>query len=574
MNLDQWVFMPLILPLLGASLAFCSKAFLKGKPAILAEYLAAFVGIGIPFLTLAVLFAPIANGGTIQGVVGSWKSGIAISYRFDGFSWLLDILSLTLALASWIYSRASAMKKGPFTAILLIQLAALAATMMTYDLFNLFVCLEVLGVTSYVMIAISEKNGSALASFSYLMVSATAMVFFLLGTYGLYTLTGNLSYEGIAANLQNLGTAESLTYSVSLTFIVLAIALRVAIMPLSGWLSDAHSMAPHAVSAMLSGVLLKTPLFALAKLISLLPKGQEVGLLFAYAGSLSALFGVIAALCQKDAKRLLAYHSISQIGYVVTAWGMALYAGLETKEGKLLMVGALLYALYHGLFKALLFLGVGTATDYAGSRDVYAVRNANKSLRLGGERLPLTLIAFCIGAFSIAAIPPFNGFFSKALLTYSVKGTFHYYLLTLAGAGTVASFIKLSRIFWPRKKQPGITAIAVKETGKPHFPLSIHVSLLFLSLLCILTGMYAQSIYNMFANLLGVAGKSFAFYSEANLFKTLYTVLSGIILFFLVSSRIGSKVLGSLRKLPHYFQDHFFAFILASTVLGSYLYFV
>jgi multicomponent Na+:H+ antiporter subunit D len=444
--------------------------------------------------------------------------------------------------------------------------------MLTYDLFNLFVCLEVLGVTSYVLIVTSQKDGAAFASFSYLMVSATAMVFFLLGTFGLYRLTGNLSYGGIAANLQDLGEKGELVYIISLTFIILAIAIRVAIMPLSLWLCDAHSMAPHAVSALLSGVLLKVPLFALTRLLVLFPKGSDTGLLLAYAGSLSALFGVLAALSQKDAKRLLAYHSISQIGYVVSAWGMALFAGLETQEGKTLLAASLLYAIYHGLFKALLFLSVGTTTDYVHDRNVYNIRNANSYLRTSGEKIPLTMICFLIGAFSIAAIPPFNGYFSKTLVTYSLKGTFHYYVLTSAGVGTVASFIKLSRMFWPQENKQGEVEQKGKNLVETPFPKAIHLSLVLLALCCIAGGIYAPKAYSLTLQALGGKAKSFSFYSTGNLLKTLYTSLGGLALFLVVSTKAGKKTLALLRSLPHSFQDHFFGFAVAAMALISYLY--
>ncbi|AEV29127.1 formate hydrogenlyase subunit 3/multisubunit Na+/H+ antiporter, MnhD subunit [Sphaerochaeta pleomorpha str. Grapes] len=574
MNLEQWAFAPVGLPLLGAAFALCGKAFFKGRKATAAQYLGSAIGLFLPLLALAVLWDPVFQGTAIEGTVGSWKAGIAIRYRFDSLSWLLDLLSFTVGIAAWVYQRGADSKNGSFTTILLIQLASLAATMMTYDIFNLFVCLEILGVTSYVLIASSPKDGAAFASFSYLMVSATAMVFFLLGTFGLYRLSGNLSYEGIAQNLGVLSPSGELTYLVSLICIILAIAIRVAIMPLSLWLADAHSMAPHAVSAMLSGVLLKVPLFALTRILILFPKGGDAALLLAYAGSISALLGVIAALSQKDAKRLLAYHSISQIGYVVSAWGMAISVGLEKPEGKVLMAGALMYALYHGIFKALLFLSVGTTIDYAKERNVYKIRNASRILQASGEKFPLTMLCFFVGVFSITAIVPFNGYYSKTLVTYSLKGSFSYYLLTAAGVGTVASFIKLSRIFWPVRKKDAVLAQKKIQQGDIKFPKTLQLSLLFLALLCIAGGLFAPSIYGFLLQLLKAKPKAFAFYTEANLLKMLSTSIGGLLLFLLISTKAGSNLLSGIRNLPHTFTDHFFAFAVAAATLGSWLYFV
>lgn len=569
MNLEQWAFAPVGLPLLGAAFALCGKAFFKGRNATASQYLGAFVGLILPLVALVVLWNPISQETIIEGTVGSWKAAIAIRYHFDSLSWLLDLLSFTIGIAAWVYHRGAGPKNGSFTAILLIQIASLAATMMTYDLFNLFVCLEVLGVTSYVLIASSPKSGAAFASFSYLIVSATAMVFFLLGTFGLYRLSGNLSYEGIAQNLGLLSRGGELTYLVSLICIILAIAIRVAIMPLSLWLADAHSMAPHAVSAMLSGVLLKVPLFALTRILVIFPKGGDAALLLAYAGSFSALLGVVSALSQKDAKRLLAYHSISQIGYVVSAWGMALSVGLDKPEGKVLMAGALLYAIYHGIFKALLFLSVGTTVDYARERNVYKIHDARRILQANGEKAPLTMLCFLVGVFSITSIPPFNGYFSKTLVTYALKGSLHYYLLTAAGVGTVASFIKLSRIFWPKRKQE----TTLVRQGCSTFPKSLHLSLLLLSLLCLAGGIFAPSIYGFVLRLLGAKPKAFSFYAQANIVKMLVTCLGGLLVFSLISTKAGSRLLSGIRNFPHAFSDHFFGFAVAAATLGSWLYF-
>lgn len=204
-----------------------------------------------------------------------------------------------------------------------------------------------------------------------------------------------------------------------------------------------------------------------------LPAGPEAGQLMGYAGAVTALAGVIIALAQKDTKRLLAYHSISQIGYVVAAWGAAIALGIKTSAGLALMTAAFLHAFYHALFKGLLFLTIGTTTDIAGERDVYILRGAAGLLRRAGEKVPLTLISFILGALAITAIPPMNGYASKAALSYTMKGTWQNSLLLLAGIGTTASFIKLSRIYWPtgRKENPqGESLQQAESTRRFRFP--------------------------------------------------------------------------------------------------------
>src|SRR5690554_5569350 len=409
MRLEDLVYATIMLPLFGAAIALMGKLVHRNRAfAKTLEYIGAGIGLVLPWVGLTMLAPVVFSGGIVSGIVGNWYEGVGIAFRFDGLAWLIQILGYTIGLVAYIYSLGGGPRGPAFTTIFLIQTAALAATIITTDLFNLFVCLEVMGITSYVLIPTSKKPGASLAAFSYLMVSASAMVFFLIGTYGLYRLTGALSYEGIAEGLRTIRGRERLVSNMALTLLVSAVAIRVAVMPLYGWLPDAHALAPHAVSAVLSGVLIKTPLFALSRILGLFSNGPDVGHLMSIAGGITALVAVVIALSQQDAKRLLAYHSISQIGYVVAAWGMALQLGIDTALGISLMAAAYLHALFHAIFKGLLFLSVGTTIDITGERNVYALRNAVKIMRKAGERIPVTFITFLIGALAISALPPLN----------------------------------------------------------------------------------------------------------------------------------------------------------------------
>jgi multicomponent Na+:H+ antiporter subunit D len=563
-----------MLPLLGAALAFSAKLFAHARGARLIEYAGACIGLALPLLVIARLFPIIWAGKTISGVIGSWHEGIGITFRFDGLALLINVLGYSVGIAAWIYSLGGGPKGATFTGVFLIQSAALSATIMTADLFNLFVCLEVMGMTSYVLIPTSKKPGASLASFSYLMVSASAMVFFLLGTYGFYRLTGSLSYAGIEAGLRTLESADRLLSIVSLALLVSAVAIRVAVMPLYGWLPDAHALAPHAVSAVLSGVLIKTPLFALARIMHLLPEGTKAGQLMSAAGAVTAVVAVVIALSQSDAKRLLAYHSISQIGYIVAAWGMALRVGAATPHGVLLMTGAFLHAFNHALFKGLLFLSVGTTVDLAQERNVYRLRGAITVLRSHGERIPITFIAFLVGTLSIAAIPPLNGFMSKNLISYGLKEAWHYHALTIASVGTAASFIKLSRIFWPAQKG-SLPLQATLSTSIPHSYGARVIAQIMLALLCVATGAWAGRLIGFVGALLAPAGillPAFPdWYAPDSLVKTLWSVVGGAVLFFTLTSRFGSRLLNLIRTRPRDFQGLFISFSLGTAALVAFM---
>nr|MDA3811738.1 proton-conducting transporter membrane subunit [Spirochaetaceae bacterium] len=361
-----------------------------------------------------------------------------------------------------------------------------------------------------------------------------------------------------------------ITALLSLSLIVAAVAMRVAVMPLYGWLPDAHAMAPHAISAVLSGVLIKTPLFALYRILIIMPGGTEAGRLMGYAGAATALVAVLIALAQKDTKRLLAYHSISQIGYIVSAWGAAISAGVSTPIGLALMTAAFLHAFYHALFKGLLFLTIGTTTDLAGERNVYKLRNGAAILYRAGEKFPVTLLCYLTGALSIMAIPPLNGYASKAALSYALKGSWQGSLLFAASIGTIASFIKLTRIYWPEKN-------AEKKELKPgKVHRSIQISQIFLATLCLSLGIYASRFSRFVFILLGDGNSRIKeippdLYSFQNLGKTTIIAAAGVLLFLIISTKAGKKLMFFIRNRPRGFSGLFTSLALGMAALALWM---
>lgn len=560
--------MPVMLPLAASMLGLLAKAWNNKRWSLTLEWIAGIVGLFIPLLLLFLLL-PALKHGPLSFYVGNRAAAVGILQRFDGLSWLVDILGFTGASAAWLYSRGSGPKGPLFTTLFLIQTAALAATASCADLFNLFVCLEVLGIASYALTASSEKPAAFLAAFSYLAISTAAMGVFLLGVYGFYRLSGTLSYDGIAAALPDLDARESVIAGLSLVCIVAATAVRVAVLPVYGWLPDAHASAPHPVSAVLSGVLIKTPLFALGRFMMDIAgtdsiAGSHVQDLFGIlgvSGTMTALIAVLLALSQKDAKRLLAYHSISQIGYVVSAWALA---------SPLALAAAWLHAFSHSLFKGLLFLSVGAAVDAAGTRDVYLLRNARASLRQAGDRYNLVFLSFAVAALSIAAIPPFNGYASKSAVLALYYGRWQYWILNLAALGTLASMIKLSRIFFSpfgsKKRAPAIVRYNSSYTLKP----STLLSLVILAVFCLLGGLFARDLGAFTADLLGSAHNPVkaALFLPETLIKSAPMILAGIILFMAAISPVGKALTRRIHERQKSFSGLVLAFSAAVFILG------
>jgi len=230
----------------------------------------------------------------------------------------------------------------------------------------------------------------------------------------------------------------------------------------------------------------------------------------------------------------------------------------------------------------LLFLSIGTTIDVANERNVYVLRDGIGKLRDAGEKIPVTFICFVIGALAISAIPPLNGFVSKTAITYAMKGSLHYYLLSAAAVGTVASFIKLSRIFWPTANRgrpriemgDSLASGSIPQSKSQGFVARLTAQSL-LAVLCVAGGLAAHHILTIVGTLFSSGGTNSAvlpvLYSSENLLKTGATTLGGILLFFIATSKPGSKVLHAIRNRPRSFQGLFVSFSLGTAVLAAFL---
>ncbi len=577
MSLENISFLIIVLPFFGAAFVLVSKVIKNKFIKQLIYYLAIFCALLAPLIPIYITALYVYSGNTIAGTIGGWSSLRGITYSFDGLAMVIIILGYLLSIPAWIYSRAIRLEYELFDCIYFIQLAFLSASAITTDIFNLFVCLEVLGITSYVLVVFANKPHAWLASLSYLFISASSMLLYLIGMYFLYNLTGTLALSEIANRLTINYNKYQIEILISATLVVAAIALRVAVVPVYGWLPDAHAMAPHPVSAVLSGILIKTPLFILLRFVIIFPFGKLIGNAFAYAGAITACIGVILALGQHDAKRLLAYHSVSQIGYVVCAWGLALSTGLHTVQGKYFFTASFLHALFHGMFKGLLFLAVGTVLDVSDSRDVFKIRNSIVTLRQKGINAFIVLLAFIAGAFSITAIPPWNGYISKNLITDGIKSGLLYWLLFASSIGTVVSFIKLSQIFWNTKENKQQKFIEKHDTytAKNVF---ISISLILGMFLCLLSGIAGNwlyvTVYGFISSWIHEINYSVipdSIFSWSTILKTFIITGAGGILFALLQFKPIKIILETVGMRKRSFSGLFFAFFSAFILFFAYL---
>lgn len=398
---------------------------------------------------------------------------IRLSLMMDGFSLLLLLTISLISFFACVFS-INYMEhyggKGGYYALFLIMVAGMNGLVLTTDLFNLYVFLEVAAIASYALVAFGQKHDEVEAAFKYLMLSAVATTGILLATALVYLMSGTLGFGELAAAVKTGLDARLL--GLVLAFFLAGFGLKAAIVPFHAWLPDAHPSAPAPISAMLSGVVIKVSgIYALVRVVYNifgLPVGVSQALLA--LGVLSMVAGALIALGQSDFKRMLAYSSISQIGYIVIGLGLGTPLGI---------MGALFHLFNHATFKSLLFLDAGS-TEYAtGTRDLNKLGGIN-------NRLPITGLTTTIGTFSIAGVPPFNGFWSKLLIIVALVQANQMGIAILAVATSVLTlwyFLLIQRRAFFGKLAAGLEKI--KEV-----PFYMAFATFGLAALCLAVGLF------------------------------------------------------------------------------------
>lgn len=396
---------------------------------------------------LVSLASRLREGGALVLHTGGWAQPLGISLVFDGtalFGSLLVLITGSAALLSALGDRSI---PAAFHLFVYFFLAACQGILVARDMFTLFVFFEIIAIAAYILIAAKRYPRAVLAGFRYLLIASVTIFFYLAAVFIVYRATGSLAIPGTQEAAAMSGAERALAAAA----ILAGLTSRMAVVPFHGWLPEAHSQAAHPVSALLSGLLIKIPLlllFRFAPLLSapFLPGAEPVIL---YSGAATALFGAFMALVQRDAKRLLAYSSISQMGFMFAGFG----------AGPPAAAAVMLHALNHALFKPLLFLSAGAAADRAGSRDLEPPREASAGPGIWS-------LFYLVGAASLAGIPLSGGYLSKHLLSASLYGAGAVpALLTVSAAFTAAYCVKLGGLFLPNTGPAGKTKPAEPAAG-------------------------------------------------------------------------------------------------------------
>ena len=404
--------------------------------------------------------------------LGAWSPPFGIAMVVDGLSIFMLVTVNLIAFLVVIFALGYMERytgTWQFYSLFLLMLAGMNGVIATGDLFNLFVFLEVAAVASYALVAFGTERHELEAAFKYAVMGSLGSLFILLAIVWLYGFTSTLNMADMALFLRQAGTTR--VSIVAGVLLLVGFGLKAAMVPFHAWLPDAHPSAPAPISAMLSGVLIKSlGVYAICRVFySVLGAGTELSTMLMVLGTLSMVVGVLLAITQWDLKRLLAYSSISQIGYIM------LGIGIGTPLGAL---AALFHLFNHSAFKSLLFLGSGAVEYATGTRDLREMGGL-------GKRMPLTSATTLVGSMSVAGIPPFAGFWSKLLIIVAAVQAGYYWYAIVAVVASILTLSYVMRIM----RYAFLGELREKWARVREVPFTMRLSMGLLAVICIAGGL-------------------------------------------------------------------------------------
>jgi len=422
-----------VIPLLAAPVC----ALLPGRRA---PWLLATAVAWAVLAAAAVLAIEVSDGGVLSYELGGWAAPWGIEYRLDAAGALVQLLVAGIAAVVMPFAGRSAAqeidpeRQGGFYAAVMLLIAGLLGITATGDAFNVFVFLEISSLSTYVLIALGRDRRALTASFRYLIMGTLGATFYLIGVGLLYAMTGTLNMADLAARLPEV--ADTRTVHTAAAFVVAGICLKLALFPLHLWLPNAYAYAPSAVSALLAATSTKVAVYLLIRVVYTVlgvdfTFGQlQIASVLTVLAVLGMLTGSAVAVTQPDARRLLAYSSVAQIGYMVLGLSLASLTGLT---------GALLHLMNHALMKGALFLALGCVAYRVGSTAVADLRGL-------GRRMPWTMAAVVAAGLSLIGVPLTVGFVSKWYLVLAAIEQGHWILVAAILASSLLAVAYVWRL--------------------------------------------------------------------------------------------------------------------------------
>jgi len=429
------VVLPVIVPLFasGAAVLALRSLTLQRIIALGANLIALGAAIG--------LLVAVESDGIQAQTLGAWPAGVGITLVADLAAALFLVVSLVVIVIVQVFAIGQGVDHGHpriGQPVYLVLSAGVSLSFLTGDLFNLFVGFEVMLIASYVLLTLGGGGAQIRSGMTYVVINVLASTL-LLATVGLiYGATGTVNMAELASRFGELPESTQTALGILL---ISVFAVKAALFPFFFWLPDSYPTAPVAVTAVFAGLLTKVGIYTLIRSTTILDLDSARWLLV-MAATLTMIVGVVGAIVQGDIKRILSFHIISQVGYMVMGLAIGTVAGLA---------GAVLYVVHHIPVKTALFLVGGLVEDSTGTGQLH---------RLGGlvRRAPVFAVLFAVPALSLAGMPPFSGFLAK-LAVISAGLEAEEYLMVAAGlVASLLTIFSMSKIwagvFWGTADDP------------------------------------------------------------------------------------------------------------------------
>jgi multicomponent Na+:H+ antiporter subunit D len=427
--------LPLLPLLIGAVVALLASLW---RPST-AQFVA-MLATGSALAASATGLVRVVSEGPLRHELGGWPPPVGIEYVLDPLSAFLATTIALVGLLIAAYPPATAFdcdpaRGQPLHALVLLLLTGLMGVVLSGDLFHLFVFIEIFALATYPLVALGGDRG-ALAALRYLLLGTIGSGLYLLGVGFVYFSTGTLNMADAAVRLAPL--ADNPATLGALGLIVIGLGLKMALFPLHVWLPDAHASAPPGVAALLAAVQVKAGAYALIRIVHgvfgpayLDGGGVTVTTALTWFGAGGILYGSVLAIRQPDIKRMLAYSTVAQLGYI----GIGIGIGTP-----LAIVAALLHVLNHAVMKSGLFLAVGGILDRTNLKTIARYSGL-------GRRMPLTMGGFALLALSMVGIPPLAGFWSKWYLIVATLEDGMWPLAVIVGLSSLLTAVYFLRLF-------------------------------------------------------------------------------------------------------------------------------
>ena len=473
------VLLPLTAALLSPFFSYFHKQM--GKWVAVASLFGAFL------CSVGLLMQTVQDGGqAVHYWMGNWAPPLGIEFVIDPVNAIIVTMITFLAMMTAIFStpflkKSNWLYMGGYYTLMALLCVGLSGMTLTGHVFNLYVYLDIASLSGYGLIALGGNKGT-LAAFRYLLIGTIAASLYLLGIGFLYAMTGSLNMADLSGLLQ--GQMDSPLIAVAVALFIAAFGIKAALFPFHGWQPDAYTYSHPGAAPLISGAMSKVPAYAMLRFFFYLFGAQHLfvqhGLtVIGVLGAMGIILGSVMAIAQDDFRRMLAYSSVAQIGYIAVGLAIGSVYGL---------IGAILHVVNHAFMKGSLFMVIGGIQYRFGEFRISQLGQIHK-------KMPLTVVTLCIAALGMIGIPPTGGFFSKWYIMLGAMTTQQYIYVAVLVISSLLNAVYFFRVMENVfvNKDPQLKEVN-PPAGKLELPLQMLIPIVVMGLGILVLGFCNASI--------------------------------------------------------------------------------